>query len=243
MRFTTGGTTRAVGVGVLVLSLALTGCGGKKDKKKHKRGSSTSHGRTVGGHTGGKGTGGSAGTGSLSAARRAQAILPPLDTMPTALRHVGTELHSRAKAPSVCEDPGGKCKGAVANGRVGYLTGDKTEGASYELIAYKNTRAAERAFAAWESYAHNAKREITVLDGAPQGSESTIYAYKTPAKKNTVTMVIRQDEYIGTLDLRDTSGRAAGRKDLAALSEVYAERLAQATRNETPSATAAHVKV
>ncbi|MEW2389246.1 hypothetical protein AB0933_12895 [Streptomyces venezuelae] len=237
MRFTTGGTTRAVGVGVLVLSLALTGCGGKKDKKKHKRGSSSSHGRTVGGHTGGKGTG------SLSAARQAETILPPLDTMPAALRHVGTELHTRAKAPSVCKDPGGKCKGAVANGRVGYVTGDKAEGAGYELIAYRNTRAAERAFAAWESYVHNDQREITVLDGAPQGDESTLYAYKSPAKSNTVTMVIRQDEYIGTLDLRDTAGRAAGQKDLAALSEVYAQRLAHATRNETPSATAAHVKV
>ncbi|MFD6437037.1 hypothetical protein [Streptomyces venezuelae] len=242
MRFTTGGTTRAVGVGVLVLSLALTGCGGKKDKKKHKRGSSSSHGRTVGGGTGATG-GKRTGTGSVGAARQAQAILPPLDTMPAALRHVGTELHSRAKAPSVCKDPGGKCKGAVANGQVGYLTGDRTEGASYELIAYRDTRAAERAFAAWETYVHNNSREITVLDGAPQGNDSTIYAYKSPAKRNTVTMVIRQDEYIGTLDLRDTSGRAAGRKDLAALSEVYAQRLAQATRNETPSATAAHVKV
>ncbi|MET8686991.1 hypothetical protein ABZV77_22515 [Streptomyces sp. NPDC004732] len=241
MRFTTGGTTRAVGVGVLVLSLALTGCGGKKNKKKNKRGSSSSHSRTVGGATGGKGTG--TGTGSLSAARRAQEILPPLDTMPAALRHVGTELHTRAKAPSLCKDPGGKCKGAVANGRVGYLTANKAEGASYDLIAYRNTRAAERAFASWESYVQHNKREVAALDGAPQGDESTVYAYKSSAKGNTVTMVIRQGEYIGTLDLRDTAGRAAGRKDLAALSEVYAERLAQATRDETPSATAAHVKV
>ncbi|WP_157868860.1 hypothetical protein [Streptomyces atriruber] len=239
VRFTTGGTTRAIGVGVLVLSLALTGCGGKKNKKKHKRGSATSHGRTVGGATGGKGTG----TGSVSAARRAQTILPPLDTMPAALRHVGMELHTRAKAPSLCKDPGGKCKGAVANGQVGYRTADKAEGASYDLIAYRNTRAAERAFAAWESYVRHNKHEVAALDGAPQGDESTVYAYKSPAKENTVTMVIRQDEYIGTLDLRDTSGRAAGQRDLAALSEVYAERLAQATRDETPSATAAHVKV
>ncbi|MEU8953063.1 hypothetical protein AB0C93_02025 [Streptomyces sp. NPDC048518] len=239
VRFTTGGTTRAVGVGVLVLSLALTGCEGKKDKKRGKHKASSSHSRTVGGASGGR----AAGTGSLSAARRAEAILPPLGTMPAALRHVSTELHSRAKAPSVCKDPGGKCKGAVANGRVGYRSGDKSEGAGYDVIVYKNARAAERAFTAWQSYAQNNKHEVTVLEGPPHGDASLMYGYESPARTNTLTMVIRQDQYIGTLDVRDTSGPVAGRADMKALSEVYAKRLLQATRDETPSATAAHVKV
>lgn len=235
VRFTTGGMTRAVGVGVLVLSLALTGCDGKKDKKRGKHKASSSHSRTAGG--------GTAGMGSLSAARRAEAILPPLDTMPAALRHVSTELHSRAKAPSVCKDPGGKCKGAVANGRVGYRSGDKAEGAGYDVIVYKNARAAERAFTVWQSYAQNNKHEVTVLQGPPHGDASLMYGYESPSRTNTLTMVIRQDQYIGTLDVRDASGALAARTDMKALSEVYAKRLVQATQDETPSATAAHVKV
>lgn len=242
MRFTTGGTARAVGVGVLVLSLALTGCGGKKSKKKHKRGSSSSHSRTIGGTTGGSGGRGT-GTGSLSGARDAKAILPPLETMPTALRGVSTEPYSRAKAPSVCKDPGGRCKGAVANGQVGYRSDDKTESAGYDLIVYRNTRAAERAFAAWESYAWGNKRELKVLDALPQGDASITYGYRTPARKNTRTIVIRQGAYIATLDLRDNSGQAAARKDLKALAEVYATRMLQAARDEAPTASAADVRV
>ncbi|MEU6993905.1 hypothetical protein ABZ953_25035 [Streptomyces sp. NPDC046465] len=163
--------------------------------------------------------------------------------MPTTLRHVTTELRSRAKAPSVCKDPGGRCKGAVANGRVGYLSNDKAEGARYDVIVYRNTCAAERTFTAWKSYADSNKHAVTVLDGPRQGNASITYAYKSPVKKNTLTLVVRRDQYIGTLDLRDTSGAAAGRTDLAALSEVYAERLSQAARGGTPSATAADVKV
>ncbi|MCF3121643.1 hypothetical protein IPZ68_18310 [Streptomyces arenae] len=242
MRFTTGGTTRAVGVGVLVLSLALTGCGGKKDKKKHKRGSSSSHSRTIGGTTGGS-AGKAKGAGSLGGARQAEAILPPADTMPAALRTVATELHSRAKAPSVCKDPGGTCKGAVANGQVGYRSDDNAESAGYDLVVYRNERSAERAFTAWKSYVENNHRELKVLDGPPQGDASISYGYTRPAKKTSQSIVIREGRYIATLDLRDNSGPAYARKDLQVLSEVYATRLRQAAQDETPSATAADVRV
>ncbi|MFE0170771.1 hypothetical protein ACFWZ2_00520 [Streptomyces sp. NPDC059002] len=247
MRFTTGGTTRAVGVGVLVLSLALTGCGGKKDKKKHKRGSSSSHSRTIGGTTGGGTSSGSAGkgkgAGSLSGAQEAEAILPPRDTMPAALRDVGTELHSRAKAPSVCKDPGGKCKGAVANGQVGYRSNDKAEGASYDLIVYRNDRAAQRAFTAWDSYVRNNKHELTILAGPHRGADSVAYTYKTPAKKNTQTIVIFQGRYVGTLEVRDTAAKASTQGDLKKLSEVFAVRLAQATKGQEPTASGADITV
>ncbi|MEV5976286.1 hypothetical protein [Streptomyces sp. NPDC052114] len=242
MRFTTGGTTRAVGVGVLVLSLALTGCGGKKSKKKHKHGSSSSHSRTVGGATGGS-AGKAKGAGSLSGARRAEAILPPAGTMPAALRTVTTELHSRAKAPSVCKDPGGKCKGAIANGRVGYRTGDRAEGVGYDVIVYRNAHAAQRAFTAWESFARNNTRQLKVVDGPSQGGGSITYAYKTAAKKNTQEIVIFQGDCIGTLEVRDTAGAAAAGSDLKKLSEVYAARLRQAAQDETPTASAADVTV
>ncbi|MEU7577217.1 hypothetical protein AB0B50_06380 [Streptomyces sp. NPDC041068] len=242
MRFTTGGTTRAVGVGVLVLSLALTGCGGKKDKKKHKRGSSSSHSRTVGGATGGPG-GARTGGGSLSGAQDAEAILPPRDTMPAALRTVSVKPHSRAKAPSVCKDPGGRCKGAVAHGQVGYRSNDKAESAGYELIVYRNERSAERAFTDWKSYVENNRHELEVFDGSPQGDASISYGYTKPAKKTSQSIVIRQGRYIATLDLRDNSGQAYARKDLQVLSEVYATRMLQAAQDRVPSATAANVRV
>ncbi|GAA3098918.1 hypothetical protein GCM10010449_22780 [Streptomyces rectiviolaceus] len=226
---------------MLVLSLALTGCGGKKKNKKSKSGSGSSHSRTVGGATGGGAAG--KGAGSLSGAQDAKAILPPADTMPAALRNVSTELHSRAKAPSVCKDPGGKCKGAVANGQVGYRSSDKSELAGYDLIVYRNETAAERAFAAWKSYAENNHHELKVLDGPSQGEASITYGYKTPAKKNTQTIVIFQGKYVATLDLRDDSGEGKTQRDLLTLSEVFATRMLQATRDETPSATAANVKV
>ncbi|MGW2231605.1 hypothetical protein [Streptomyces formicae] len=242
MRFTTGGTTRAVGVGVLVLSLALTGCGGKKNKKKHKSGSGSSHSRTIGGATGGSGGGRTSG-GSLGGAQDAKAILPPLDAMPTALRTVSTKPYSRAKAPSVCKDPGGRCKGAVANGRAGYRSDDKGESAGYDLIVYRNERAAERAFTAWKSYVENNRHELEVLGGPSQGDASITYGYTAPTRKTSQSIVIREGAYIATLDLRDDSGRAYARKDLRALSEVYAERMRQAARDETPTASAADVRV
>ncbi|MGW7074518.1 hypothetical protein [Streptomyces sp. NPDC054866] len=139
------------------------------------------------------------------------------------------------------------CGGGTAGSRPrvvsGYRTDDKTEGARYDLIVYRNERAAERAFAAWESYARDNKRELKILDGPPQGESSVSYAYKTAAKKHTQTVVIVQGKYIGTLELRDTAGSAAGRKDLDTLSEVFATRLVQATRGEMPTATAANVRV
>lgn len=241
MRLTTGGTTRAVGVGVLVLSLALTGCGGKKKNKKHTSRSGSSHSRTIGGTTGG----GSAakGAGSLSAAQDAKAILPPTDTMPAALRDVSAELHSRAKAPSLCKDPGGKCKNAVANGQVGYRSNDKGESASYDLIVYRNDRAAQRAFAAWDSYVRNNKHELKVLDGPQQGADSVAFGFTGPAEKNTQEIVILQGKFVATLKLRDNSGAAEARKDLSVLAEVFAQRLTQATQGETPTATAANVRV
>ncbi|MFJ2768555.1 hypothetical protein [Streptomyces sp. NPDC087300] len=152
--------------------------------------------------------------------------------MPTALRGVSTAPCSRAKAPSVCEAPGGRCKGAVYNGRAGYRSDDMAESAGYDLIVYRNTRAAERAFAAWESYARGAKRDASIT-----------YGYRTSARKNTRTIVIRQGAYIATLDLRDDAGRAAADKDLKALAEVYAARMRQAARDETPTASAAAVRV
>ncbi|GAA1900249.1 hypothetical protein GCM10009837_23730 [Streptomyces durmitorensis] len=230
-----------MGVGVLVLSLALTGCGGKKKNKKHKSGSGSSHSRTIGGATGG----GSAakGGGSLSGAQDAKAVLPPTDTMPAALRNVGTELHSRAKAPSVCKAPGGKCKNAVANGQVGYHSNDKGEGASYDVIVYRDDRAAQRAFAAWDSYVRDNKHELKVVDGPKQGADSVAFGFTRPAEKNTLEIVILQGKYVGTLKLRDNSGPAEARQDLGVLAEVYATRLLQATRDEAPSATAANVKV
>ncbi|TGB15008.1 hypothetical protein [Streptomyces sp. MZ04] len=242
MRFTTGGTTRVIGVGVLVLSLALTGCGGKKKNKKHKSGSGSSHSRTIGGATGGSSSKGK-GAGSLSGAQDAKAILPPLDTMPTALRNVSTKPYSRAKAPSVCKDPGGKCKGAVANGQVGYRSNNKGESASYDLIVYKNGTAAERAFHAWKSYAENNHRELKVLDGPPQGNASITYGYTDPAMKTSQRIVILQGNFVATLDVRDNSGQANASKDLQVLSEVYATRMLQATQDETPSATAANITV
>lgn len=241
MRLTTGGTTRAVGVGVLVLSLALTGCGGKKKNKKHKSGSGSSHSRTVGGATGGGSAG--KGAGSLAGAQDAEAILPPLDTMPAALHDVSIKPYSRAKAPSVCKDPGGKCKGAVANGQVGYRGNDNAESASYDLIVYKNERAAERAFTAWKAYVENNHHELKVLPGQPQGDGSITYGYTTPAKKTSRSIVIFEGNYVATLDLRDNSGQASARKDLEALSKVYATRMLQAAQDETPTATAADVKV
>ncbi|MGW5862767.1 hypothetical protein ACWFRJ_11425 [Streptomyces sp. NPDC055239] len=240
MRFTTGGTTRAVGVGVLVLSLALTGCGGKKKNKKHKSRSGSSHSRTIGGVTGGSAA---KGAGSASGARDAEAILPPADTMPAALRTVSTELHSRAKAPSVCKDPGGKCKGAVANGQVGYHSSDQAEGASYDLIVYRNDRAAQRAFEAWDSYVRGDKRELKVVDGPRQGADSVAFGFTGPARKNTREIVILQGKFVATLKLRDNSGPAYATKDLGVLADVYAKRLLQASQGETPTATAADARV
>ncbi|MFE0134090.1 hypothetical protein ACFWY6_21370 [Streptomyces sp. NPDC059037] len=229
-----------MGVGVLVLSLALTGCGGKKKNKKHKSGSGSSHSRTIGGATGGSA---GKGAGSLSGAEDAKAILPPLDTMPAALRTVSTKPYSAAKKPSVCKDPSGKCKGAVANGQVGYRTNDKAESASYDLIVYKNGTAAERAFHAWKSYAENNHRELKVLDGPPQGNASITYGYTNPALKTSQRIVILQGKFVATLDIRDNSGQANTRKDLEGLAEVYATRMQQVTQDETPTATAANVKV
>ncbi|MGW6054598.1 hypothetical protein [Streptomyces sp. NPDC055189] len=240
MRFTTGGTTRAVGVGVLVLSLALTGCGGKKKNKKHKSRSGSSHSRTIGGAAGGSAA---KGAGSLSGARDAKAILPPAETMPAALRTVSAELHSRAKAPSVCKEPTGKCKGAVANGRVGYRSNDKAEGASYDLIVYRNESAAGLAFAVWDRYVRNNKHELQVVQAPRQGSGSVTFGFAGPAQQNTREIVILQGKFVATLKVRDTSGAAEATKDLNVLAEVYATRLRQAAQNETPTATAANARV
>ncbi|WP_371526155.1 hypothetical protein OG302_08275 [Streptomyces sp. NBC_01283] len=231
-----------MGVGVLVLSLALTGCGGKKKNKKHKSRSGSSHSRTIGGTTGGSGAKGT-GTGSLGGAQDAKAILPPADTMPAALRTVSTELHSRAKAPSVCKDPGGKCKNAVANGRVGYRSNDKAEGASYDLVVYRNDRAARRAFAAWDSYVRNNKHELKVVDGPERGADSVTFGFTGPARKNTREIVILQGKFVATLGLRDNAGSADATQDLGVLAEVYAQRLRQASQGETPTATAANATV
>ncbi|MEU6673364.1 hypothetical protein [Streptomyces sp. NPDC046853] len=240
MRLTTGGTTRAVGVGVLVLTLALTGCGGKKKNKKHKTGSGSSHSRTIGGAAGGSAA---KGAGSLSGARDAKAILPPAETMPAALRTVSAELHSRAKAPSVCKEPTGKCKGAVANGRVGYRSNDKAEGASYELIVYRRESAAGLAFAAWDNYVRTNTHKLKVVEGPRQGSGSVAFGSVGSGQQNTRQIVILQGKYVATLKIRDNSGSAEAMKDLNVLAEVYATRLQQASRGETPTATAANTRV
>ncbi|MEV8314240.1 hypothetical protein AB0Q95_08715 [Streptomyces sp. NPDC059900] len=237
---TTGGTTRAVGVGVLVLSLALTGCGGKKKNKKHKSGSGSSHSRTIGGAAGGSAA---KGAGSLSGARDAKAILPPAETMPAALRTVSTELHSRAKAPSVCKDPTGKCKGAVANGQVGYRSTDKAKGVDYDLIVYRRDSAAGLAFATWDNYVRTHTRELKVVEGPRQGAGSVAFGPVGRGQQNTRQIVILQGKFVATLKLRDDSGAGDAMKDLNALAEVYAKRLEQASRDETPTATAADVRL
>ncbi|MWA14952.1 hypothetical protein [Streptomyces sp. BA2] len=147
------------------------------------------------------------------------------------------------RRPPCARTPAARARTPSPTARSATAPTTKTEGASYDLIVYRNERAAERAFAAWESYARNNKHELKILDGPPQGESSISYAYKTAAKKNTQTVVIFQGKYIGTLELRDTAGNAAGRKDLLTLSEVFATRLVQATRGETPTATAANVRV
>ncbi|MGW5733733.1 MULTISPECIES: hypothetical protein [unclassified Streptomyces] len=237
MRWTTGGTTRAVGVGVLVLTLALTGCGGKKKNKKHTSGSGSSHGRTVGGASGGSAA---KGAGALNGARDVRAILPPAETMPANLRTVSTELHSRAKAPSVCKEPTGKCKGAVANGRVGYRSDDKAEGASYELIVYRRESAASLAFAVWDNYVRTHTRELKVVQAPKLGAGSVTFGFAGSARQNTREIVILQGKFVATLKIRDDSGSAEAMKDLNVLAEVYATRLQQASRGETPTATAAN---
>lgn len=240
MRWTTGGTTRAVGVGVLVLTLALTGCGGKKKSKKHTSGSGSSHGRTIGGASGGSAA---KGAGSPSAARDVQAILPPAETMPATLRTVSTELHSRAKAPSVCKEPTGKCKGAVANGRVGYRSDDKAQDASYELIAYRRESAAGLAFAVWDNHVRTHKDELKVVKAPRQGAGSVTFGFTGPTQQNTREIVILQGKYVATLKIRDNSGSAEAMKDLNVLAEVFATRLRQASQGETPTATAADTRV
>lgn len=241
MRWTTGGTTRAVGVGVLVLTLALTGCGGKNKKKnkEHTSGPGASHGRTIGGASGGSAA---KGAGSLSGARDAQAILPPAETMPATLRTVSTELHSRAKAPSVCKEPTGKCKGAVANGRVGYRSDDKAQVASYELIVYRRESAAGLAFAVWDKHVRT-NHELKVVQAPRQGTGSVTFGFAGPAQQNTREIVILQGKFVATLKIRDSAGSAEATKDLNVLAEVYATRLQQASRGETPTATAANIRV
>ncbi|MGH4028586.1 hypothetical protein ACQB60_06570 [Actinomycetota bacterium Odt1-20B] len=248
VRFTHRGTARAargLGIGVLALSLALTGCAGKKNKKSKKRKSSSSHSRTIGGTTGGSAANHrKKGGGSLAGARSAQAVLPPATAMPAALRTVTTEPHSRAKAPTLCKDPGGKCKNAVANGAAGYSTNDKAQGASYDVIVYRDARSAQRAFTAWEAYVSNNKRELREVLDSGYGQDSLTFAYKDVAHKGTQETVILDDKYIGTLTQRGRHDPVGGvRPLLADLAKVYAQRLGQAARGETPTASAANVKV
>ncbi|MFE0099782.1 hypothetical protein [Streptomyces sp. NPDC059009] len=248
VRFTHRGTARAargLGIGVLALSLALTGCASKKNKKSKKRKSSSSHSRTIGGATGGSAANHrKKGGGSLAGAQSAQAVLPPATAMPAALRTVTTEPHSRAKAPTLCKDPGSKCKNAVAYGGAGYSTNDKAQGASYDVIVYRDARAARRAFAAWDAYVKNDERELRELLDSGYGADSVTFTYRTLAQKGTQETVILQDKYIGTLQHRDKASATSGvRPVLADLSEVYAQRLRQAADGETPTASAATVKV
>ncbi|WP_369264227.1 hypothetical protein [Streptomyces sp. R35] len=243
VRCTTKRVLRGAGVGVLVLSLALTGCQGKKNKKKSRGKSSTSRSRTIGGTSGGTSGGSSSkSVGSLSGARQAQSVLPPADSMPTALRTVTSPLSSRAKAPTSCKDPSSKCKNAVAHGDVGYRGTDIT---SFDVIVYSNARAAKKAFTSWDSHIRNSASKYQVLDAATYDAASVTFQFKSASDANVRETVILQGKFIGTLDYRDdTDFVNAGASDtLAGLARMYAERLRQVAADETPTASAAGLKV
>ncbi|WP_330308984.1 MULTISPECIES: hypothetical protein [unclassified Streptomyces] len=239
VRCTTKRVLRGAGVGVLVLSLALTGCQGKKSKKKSRGKSSTSRSRTVGGTSGGSGN---KSGGSLSGARQAQSVLPPTDSMPTALRTVTSPLSSRAKAPTSCKEPSSKCKNTVAHGDVGYRGTDIT---SFEVIVYSNARAAKKAFGSWDNHIRNSASKYQVLDAATYDAGSVTFQFKSASDANVRETVILQGKFIGTLDYRDDTDFAnAGASDaLAGLARMYAERLRQVVAGETPTASAAGLKV
>ncbi|MGQ4385806.1 hypothetical protein [Streptomyces sp. SAS_270] len=246
VRCTTKRALRGAGVGVLVLSLALTGCQSKKNKKKHRGSSSTSHSRTVGGSTGtgSRGTG-STGGGSLSGAQDAQDVLPAADTMPAALRTVTEGASSRAKAPTNCKEPSAKCRNAVAHGDVGYSSTDHGEGARFEVIVYRNARAASKAFRAWDSNVRNRTSALQVLKAPTYDAGSVTFQYKAAARAHTQETVILQGSYIGILDYRSdaNSARAGASTTLTGLTRMYAERLRQVAADETPTASAAGVEV
>ncbi|WP_369250702.1 hypothetical protein [Streptomyces sp. R41] len=236
VRCTTKRVLRGAGVGVLVLSLALTGCQGKKHKKKSRGYSSTSRSRTNGGSTGG---------GSLTGARQAQSVLPPADSMPTALRTVTEALSSRAKAPTSCKEPSSKCRNAVAHGDVGYSGSGAGEGARFEVIVYSNAKAASKAFNAWDSYARNRTSKLQVLNTRTYDAGSVTFQNKSVSKEHTQETVILQGKYIGTLEHRaDTnSARSGASGTLTGLAQMYAERLRQLAAGDTPTASAAGLKV
>lgn len=239
MRCTTKRVLRGAGVGVLVLSLALTGCQGKKSKKKSRGKSSTSRSRTIGGTSGGSSN---KGGGSLSGAQQAQSVLPPADSMPTALRTVSEALSSRAKAPTSCKEPSSKCKNAVAHGDVGYRG---TALAGFEVIVYSNARAAKKAFRSWDSYVRNSASKYQVLNTATYDAGSVTFRFKSGSDANVQETVILQGKFIGTLDYRDDANLAkpGAAGTLTGLAQMYAERLRQIAADETPTASAAELKV
>ena len=242
MRCTTKRVLRGAGVGVLVLSLALTGCQGKKKNKRKNRGSSsTSHSRTVGGSAGR----GSGGGGSLTGAQDASAVLPTADRMPAALRTVTDEPSSRAKAPTNCKQPSAKCRNAVAYGDAGYGSADRSKGAGFDVVVYRNAKAAAKAFKAWDNYARTSGSTIQMLNTQAYDTGSFTFQYKKPARENTQETVILRGKYIGVLDYRaaTNSPKSGASSTLTGLSRMYTERLRQVAAHETPTASAAGIKV
>ncbi|MFF4349332.1 hypothetical protein [Streptomyces sp. NPDC001530] len=239
VRCTTKRVLRGAGVGVLVLSLALTGCQDKKHKKKSRGYSSTSRSRTTGGSTGGS-TGGT----SLTGAQAAQSVLPPADSMPSALRTVADTMYTSARGPKSCKDPAAKCKNAVARGDVGYSTSDKSEGARFEVIVYRNASAAAKAFRAWNSHAQG-NSKLQVIDTQAYGAGSVTFHYKTPSLSTRQETVILQGKYIGTLTHRDQDNVSLTTVSgtLTGLDRMYAERLRQLAAGDTPTASAAGLAV
>ncbi|MEU9207134.1 hypothetical protein AB0D27_04075 [Streptomyces sp. NPDC048415] len=235
VRCTTKRVLRGAGVGVLVLSLALTGCQGKKHKKKSRGLSSTSRSRTTGGSTSGT---------SLTGAQAAKSVLPSAEDMPSALRTVADTPYTSARGPKSCKDPAARCKNAVARGDVGYSTSDRGEGARFEVIVYRNASAASKAFRAWKTYAQD-NSKLQVLDTQASGSHSMTFHYRTSSLEASQETVILRGKYIGTLTHRDQDNVSltTASATLTGLDRMYAERLRQLAADETPTASAAALKV
>ncbi|MFG2895297.1 hypothetical protein [Streptomyces sp. NPDC048248] len=172
------------------------------------------------------------GSGSkLGGAEAAEDILPPRESMPTELRTVTKEPFSRAKAPKKCmvapDKPSGWCKDAVAVGHAAYGSSDKSKSAVFDVVVYRSDYTAKKAFRKWESYAQSSPTKYRALKAEAVGSGSVAFADIDPSYNDNQELVIREDNFIGTVKYGER--RLPGTVDatLLKLSKMFAERMRQ----------------
>ncbi|MET8012032.1 hypothetical protein ABZU86_31950 [Streptomyces sp. NPDC005271] len=222
---------QAVGLAVLVLSLALTGCSkkGKKGKTRNRSHATVSSGRSVGG------------------ARAAQEMLPNHEAMPTTLSTLDGEPISRAKAPTSCKEPTGKCRGANAHGSVTYKAdAGRSKVAQFDVIAYRNEKAAKRAYREWDSYingdSHSDEFRSENINQVI-GNEHIAFADLRPGKSGRHEALFRQGKYVATVAYINHEPAKVMPRTLAGLATMFAERIHQKATGETPSASAVNIPV